>query len=57
MMTRWNVAATLATAAVVPALLVIRPFATSMILVFAVLALVAGAIARDAFVPDRPQDR
>ncbi len=38
----------------VAALIVARPFGGSMALVFASLALVAGVIARDAFVPDVP---
>ncbi len=38
-------------------LLFVRPFETSMALVFAVLALISGTIARDAFVPYRTDDR
>ncbi len=43
--------------AVTAGFLVAWPFATSMALVFATLALVVAAIARDAFVPDRTEDR
>ncbi len=43
--------------AMATALLWLRPFGASMVLVFAALALVAVAIARDAFVRDRTDDR